>query len=288
MISFVNLDIARRCKTVCDVAGRSETVTEAHIFSWGSRFGWVAMARRPIWQTVRCAWSRIGQQQRRPFCALAWDRRSGLSCNWGVTGFRRAGKTWVRTRAAAWRLDGGPAPRLGASHSRVDLASPAAPALPDRHGASFRMRIHRLANGRGNRSPATIVAPDGDRWRWRSRPRAAGSVRVRHRSARLARAIIERRQVMATAGPPIPGAITGRRGSSPDAARAKPVQSRRRMARGFWRCFSLPWRSVSRDCAAKANSPAKPVRIRLSTGSIKVCSSRTIAEPGKSGSIMQA
>ena len=178
MISFVNLDIARRCKTVCDVAGRSETVTEAHIFSWGSRFGWVAMARRPIWQTVRCAWSRIGQQQRRPFCALAWDRRSGLSCNWGVTGFRRAGKTWVRTRAATWRPGGGPAPRLGASCSRVDLASPAAPALPDRHGASFRMRIHDLANGRGNRSPATIVAPDGDRWRWRSRPRAAGSVRA--------------------------------------------------------------------------------------------------------------
>jgi hypothetical protein len=34
--------------------------------------------------------------------------------------------------------------------------------------------------------------------------------------------------------------------------------SRRRMARGFWRRFSLLWRSGSTDSAAKANRPAKP------------------------------
>ena len=195
MISLVNLDIARHCQTVCDVAGRSETVMEAHIFSCGLRFGLMAMESRPP------SWAARRHKRNRPFHARARDRRSGrscnsgvtafqrsgLSCNSGVTGFRRSGKTWIRTRAAVWRRGGGPAPRLGISCSRAVLASPAWSALPGRNGASFRRGIRHLAMGLAIDGPGISRGEDrADRasqvrsWRWTATPGSPESARTCH------------------------------------------------------------------------------------------------------------
>jgi len=216
---------------------------EAHIFSCGLRFGLMAMgSRSPSWAARR-------HKRNLPFHARARDRRSGLSCNSGVTEFQRSGKTWIRTRAAVWRRGGGPAPRLGISCSRAVLASPAWSALPGRNGASFRRGIRHLAMGR--RTAGTRHA----------RPGQSSQRRIMHcRCGRIPGPAQPANPWPGRLSPVQPSGGSQAKAGKPASGRERKVCpiSRRRMARGFWRRFSLLWRSGSTDSAAKANRPAKP------------------------------
>lgn len=162
-------------------------MTKAHIFSGGSRFGCMAMEPGRTGKPSAALGAASGRNETARF--VRWPGIGVPACP--VTGaLRRSDVPEKRGSGPARRragCSGALPPRHACSRSRAVLASPAAPALPDRHGASFRMRIHHLAKVRSNRSLVTFAAPDGDRWRWRTRLRRHGGLHIAETAVALDR-----------------------------------------------------------------------------------------------------